>query len=236
MAGFEPAAPRSQSECATKLRHTPSYAAPSLTRPAVASRRARRCRARAGVAQWQSPSLPSWPCGFDSRRPLHPLTSGNGRPSRSWDERPWPSVPSARGKWKPVGGPIATTCVGHFPAQLKLPRRSTAPFSPRNTRPSAPGPAERSMCRRSSSTRTRAVPRCAHRPQAWAAPPAYCGMRLGARTRHRQDPGVLARGGDIGEPLSSPSAPVVPRVVSRHAFFRCWDEGPDQAPADGYGR
>ena len=24
----------------------------------------------AGVAQWQSPSLPSWSCGFDSRRPL----------------------------------------------------------------------------------------------------------------------------------------------------------------------
>ncbi len=25
---------------------------------------------RAGVAQWQSPSLPSWSCGFDSRHPL----------------------------------------------------------------------------------------------------------------------------------------------------------------------
>ena len=24
----------------------------------------------AGVAQWQSPSLPSWSCGFESRRPL----------------------------------------------------------------------------------------------------------------------------------------------------------------------
>jgi hypothetical protein len=29
---------------------------------------------RAGVAQWQSPSLPSWLCGFDSRRPLPPET------------------------------------------------------------------------------------------------------------------------------------------------------------------
>src|SRR5215212_5417245 len=25
----------------------------------------------AGVAQWQSPSLPSWSCEFDSRHPLH---------------------------------------------------------------------------------------------------------------------------------------------------------------------
>ena len=25
----------------------------------------------AGVAQWQSSSLPSWLCGFDSRHPLH---------------------------------------------------------------------------------------------------------------------------------------------------------------------
>src|SRR5579875_3460287 len=29
-----------------------------------------RLRLLAGVAQWQSPSLPSWSCGFDSRRPL----------------------------------------------------------------------------------------------------------------------------------------------------------------------
>ena len=27
----------------------------------------------AGVAQWQSPSLPSWPCEFDSRHPLHSI-------------------------------------------------------------------------------------------------------------------------------------------------------------------
>ena len=27
-------------------------------------------RAHAGVAQWQSSSLPSWLCGFDSRHPL----------------------------------------------------------------------------------------------------------------------------------------------------------------------
>ena len=25
----------------------------------------------AGVAQWQSPSLPSWPCRFDPGHPLH---------------------------------------------------------------------------------------------------------------------------------------------------------------------
>jgi hypothetical protein len=30
----------------------------------------------AGVAQWQSPSLPSWSCGFDSRRPLQRIIPG----------------------------------------------------------------------------------------------------------------------------------------------------------------
>src|SRR5690242_3479756 len=30
----------------------------------------------AGVARWQSPSLPSWPCGFDSRPPLSSLLAG----------------------------------------------------------------------------------------------------------------------------------------------------------------
>ncbi len=34
-------------------------------------RRGMRPPGPAGVAQWQSPSLPSWPCGFDSRHPLH---------------------------------------------------------------------------------------------------------------------------------------------------------------------
>jgi hypothetical protein len=35
--------------------------------------------ADAGVAQWQSPSLPSWPCGFDSRRPLRYVSPGQRR-------------------------------------------------------------------------------------------------------------------------------------------------------------
>ena len=44
----------------------------------------------AGVAQWQSPSLPSWSCGFDSRHPLrvHPALSqlgrATGRTERGW--------------------------------------------------------------------------------------------------------------------------------------------------------
>lgn len=71
-----PLAPKASAlpSCATPRR----YAAPSLARPAVASRRARRSRANAGVAQWQSPSLPSWPCGFDSRRPLHHVYRSTG--------------------------------------------------------------------------------------------------------------------------------------------------------------
>jgi hypothetical protein len=36
---------------------------------------------RAGVAQWQSPSLPSWPCEFDSRHPLH------GESPSQWGDR-----------------------------------------------------------------------------------------------------------------------------------------------------
>jgi hypothetical protein len=32
----------------------------------------------AGVAQWQSSSLPSWSCGFDSRHPLRALTQASG--------------------------------------------------------------------------------------------------------------------------------------------------------------
>ena len=44
----------------------------------------------AGVAQWQSPSLPSWPCGFDSH---HPLQENNirSRPDLGTDRR--------RGQW-----------------------------------------------------------------------------------------------------------------------------------------
>jgi hypothetical protein len=53
----------------------------------------------AGVAQWQSPSLPSWPCGFDSRHPLHAtsrdtvhrcLATSFTCPARRRGERPQP--------------------------------------------------------------------------------------------------------------------------------------------------
>jgi hypothetical protein len=87
VAGFEPTAPRSQSECATKLRHTPVHDwCPAQPTRRAGSRVSHRSLPRpnrqqvrlgrpapvgyAGVAQWQSPSLPSWLCGFDSRRPL----------------------------------------------------------------------------------------------------------------------------------------------------------------------
>jgi hypothetical protein len=47
------------------------------------------CPSSAGVAQWQSPSLPSWLCGFDPRHPLQNLeprtTPARGqRRVRSW--------------------------------------------------------------------------------------------------------------------------------------------------------
>jgi len=55
------------------------------------------------------------------------------------------------------------TIFGHFVLRPKLPRRSMAPLLARNTRSSGPGPAYRSMCRRSSSTST-ARRRFAHQP------------------------------------------------------------------------
>ena len=81
VAGFEPTAPRSQSECATKLRHTPGangvslravsnsirsrpdlnvLQAPAHQRTVLVRSRDRYCHGRtAGVAQWQSLSLPN---------------------------------------------------------------------------------------------------------------------------------------------------------------------------------
>jgi hypothetical protein len=52
VAGFEPTAPRSQSECATKLRHTPCRAAAETSRHPVTSRPRSGLARRAGVAQW----------------------------------------------------------------------------------------------------------------------------------------------------------------------------------------
>ena len=43
-----------------------------------------RCGDNAGVAQWQSSSLPSWPCGFDSR---HPLPSRRDHATSAWVSR-----------------------------------------------------------------------------------------------------------------------------------------------------
>src|SRR3954453_17632204 len=43
-------------------------------------------RCTAGVAQWQSSSLPSWLCGFDSRHPL--CRSKRFRAWRMWSEAP----------------------------------------------------------------------------------------------------------------------------------------------------
>lgn len=63
---------------------------------------------RADVAQWQSPSLPSWPCGFDSRHPLQlrpkraqrssgkcsvQLSPGRGTAELSIDIRRGPGLP-----------------------------------------------------------------------------------------------------------------------------------------------
>jgi hypothetical protein len=66
VAGFEPTAPRSQSECATKLRHTPGADRLSVrargTRtgePDGAPLHGRLTTDHAGVVQWQNFSLPS---------------------------------------------------------------------------------------------------------------------------------------------------------------------------------
>jgi hypothetical protein len=72
VAGFEPAATRSQSECATKLRHTPAterpvygptrldeFGAAASTAPAGTISARRASTRTAGVAQWQSLSLPN---------------------------------------------------------------------------------------------------------------------------------------------------------------------------------
>jgi hypothetical protein len=74
MTGFEPATLRSQSGCATKLRYIPVRM--SLSVPATLIPHRPLGAPHAGVAQWQSPSLPSWSCGFDSRHPLHLIFAG----------------------------------------------------------------------------------------------------------------------------------------------------------------
>jgi hypothetical protein len=61
-------------------------------------------RGDAGVAQWQSPSLPSWPCEFDSRHPLR---------SESPSERADRSVNTSRRREirasRAINGPLAVT-------------------------------------------------------------------------------------------------------------------------------
>src|SRR5919109_1855934 len=82
MAGFEPAASCSQSRRAHQAALHPvgcrtAYRARNSVPPRTPFEQVRYGVAAgrlAGVAQWQSPSLPSWSCGFDSRRPLQPET------------------------------------------------------------------------------------------------------------------------------------------------------------------
>ena len=67
--GLEPAISCSQSRRASHYA-TPRYGCddvPLLYADASAASN----RPHAGVAQWQSPSLPSWPCRFDPGHPLH---------------------------------------------------------------------------------------------------------------------------------------------------------------------
>ena len=63
--GFKSPLPDSSSSCADPL-NPPSQ----LIERGVDSASPGNLGPSAGVAQWQSPSLPSWSCGFDSRRPL----------------------------------------------------------------------------------------------------------------------------------------------------------------------
>jgi hypothetical protein len=71
-----------------------------------------RASGAAGVAQWQSSSLPSWLCGFDPRHPLHTLHPKSDPPSARLDpvaarsclptpyrprlRRPWPGCRGTR--------------------------------------------------------------------------------------------------------------------------------------------
>jgi hypothetical protein len=67
----------------------------------------------AGVAQWQSPSLPSWPCRFDPGRPLHrsfSLPSSQSSTRRglpAWSCERTAHVPSTCQCRHPVGTPLA---------------------------------------------------------------------------------------------------------------------------------
>ena len=75
-----PRPPAPKAGALTKLRYIP-WGHRSLPRAGperAAGRYATQGRPgrRAGVAQWQSSSLPSWSCGFDSRRPLHRVMAG----------------------------------------------------------------------------------------------------------------------------------------------------------------
>ena len=79
----------------------------------------------AGVAQWQSPSLPSWPCGFDSRRPLQGRLHARLGASRGSD--PPPSCRHRAGRLMPLlARPTAWESAG-------LPRRD-----PRRSNPYVP--------------------------------------------------------------------------------------------------
>jgi integrase len=70
-----PLAPKASAlpSCATPRYMPPQVYGPTPTlspRPDTLSLAPSPGHRHAGVAQWQSPSLPSWPCGFDSRHPL----------------------------------------------------------------------------------------------------------------------------------------------------------------------
>jgi hypothetical protein len=75
--------------------------------PTSTTGRARYRRRLAGVAQWQSPSLPSWSCGFDSRHPLHWLPAfaqGNRQDTSVCARILCHSSPSVRGLARPRRG------------------------------------------------------------------------------------------------------------------------------------
>ena len=61
------------------------------------------CHPSAGVAQWQSPSLPSWSCGFDSRHPLHMDPPVFGGSDQSRTQR----ASTLDDRWSPLPTPVA---------------------------------------------------------------------------------------------------------------------------------
>jgi hypothetical protein len=97
----------------------------------------------AGVAQWQSPSLPSWSWGFDSPRPLQPIAPGQppsvGQHRNHYEARAaCPDHTWARGRTSRILAPLVQV-VASRRAHLQSDSSSWAGSWPTTGAPSEPG-------------------------------------------------------------------------------------------------